>query len=250
MGLFNRVFGKKEEVYDPLDLSRVAVDMHSHLIPGIDDGSPSMDDSIVMLAKFESLGYKKVITTPHIMSDYFKNTPEIIHKGLDDLRETAAKLNLAIEIDAAAEYYYDDALMTRLMNKEKLLTFGDNYVLFEFSFHSEPSQIDKLFFEFLTQGYKPVIAHFERYAFLFGKIEKAREWREKGINIQMNLNSLSGHYGPIVQKQAEELVNNRLIDFVGTDCHRIDHLMILEQNLNKKYYSQLSQLELKNPTLL
>lgn len=250
MGLFGRVFRKKEESFEPLDLSTIAVDMHSHLIPGIDDGSPSMDDSITMLAKFESLGYKKVITTPHIMSDYFKNTPEIINKGLNELRETAQKLNLSIEIEAAAEYYYDDSLMTRLLNKEKLMTFGDNYVLFEFSFHSEPSQIDKLFFELLTQGYKPVLAHFERYAFLFGKIDKAREWREKGINIQMNFNSLSGHYGPIVQKQAEELVNNKLIDFVGTDCHRIDHLMILEENLNKKYYHLLGDLDLKNPTLL
>ncbi len=208
-----------------------------------------MDTTVVMLAKFESLGYRKLITTPHIMSDYYRNTPEIILKGLDEVRDTAAKLNLKIELEAAAEYYFDETLMGRLQRREKLLTFGDNYVLFEFSFMSEPVQVKELLFEMLTQGYKPVLAHFERYAFLFGKIDQAKEWRENGVNIQMNFNSLSGHYGPVVQKQAEALVDQNLIDFVATDFHRIDHLMILEENLNKKYYNKLQQLELKNPTL-
>lgn len=249
MGLIDRFFAKKEQVYDPLDLSLIGVDMHSHLIPGIDDGSQSMDETVVMLAKFESLGYRKLITTPHVMSDYYRNTPEIILKGLDKVRDTAAKLNLKIELEAAAEYYFDESLMGRLQRREKLMTFGDNYVLFEFSFMSEPVQVKELLFEMLTQGYKPVLAHFERYAFLFGKVDQAKEWRENGVNIQMNFNSLSGHYGPVVQKQAEALVDQNLIDFVATDCHRIDHLMILEENLNKKYYNKLQQLELKNPTL-
>lgn len=249
MGLIDRFFAKKEQVYDPLDLSLIGVDMHSHLIPGIDDGSQSMDETVVMLAKFESLGYRKLITTPHVMSDYYRNTPEIILKGLDKVRDTAAKLNLKIELEAAAEYYFDESLMGRLQRREKLMTFGDNYVLFEFSFMSEPVQVKELLFEMLTQGYKPVLAHFERYAFLFGKVDQAKAWRENGVNIQMNFNSLSGHYGPVVQKQAEALVDQNLIDFVATDCHRIDHLMILEENLNKKYYNKLQQLELKNPTL-
>jgi tyrosine-protein phosphatase YwqE len=250
MGLFGKLFGGKEEALAPFDLSVFKADMHSHLIPGIDDGSKSMDESIAMLAKFESLGYKKVITTPHIMSDYFKNTPEIILAGLENVQKTAAELNLSIEVEAAAEYYFDETLLDRLAKKEKLLTFGDNYVLFEFSFHSEPNHIEKLFFEFLTQGYKPVLAHFERYAFLFGALDKAAEWREKGINIQMNFNSLGGHYGPEVKKQAQALVDNKLIDFVATDCHRMDHLMILEESLTKPYFHKLGELELKNSELL
>ena len=249
MGIFGSLFGKREVELTPFDLSVFKADMHSHLIPGIDDGSKSMDESIAMLAKFESLGYEKVITTPHIMSDYFRNTPEIIISGLEDLRKTASELNLSIQVEAAAEYYFDETLLERLANKEKLLTFGDNYVLFEFSFHSEPSRIEKLFFELLTQGYKPVLAHFERYAFLFGALEKAAEWREKGINIQLNFNSLGGHYGPEVRKQAEALVDNKLVDFVATDCHRMDHLMILEENLTKPYFHKLGELELKNAEL-
>lgn len=248
--MFSKLFGNKKTVLPEFDLGILGVDMHSHLIPGIDDGSQSMDETIAMLAKFESFGYKKIITTPHIMSDSYRNTPEIILGGLEKIHELVKEHNLNIKVEAAAEYYFDETLLNRLQNKEKLLTFGDNYILFEFSFHSEPNQIDKLFFEFLTQGYKPVLAHFERYAFLFGSIDKAQEWREMGINIQMNFNSLSGHYGPEVKKQAESLVDRKLIDFVATDCHRMDHLMILESNLKSKYIHKLYDLPLKNSILL
>ncbi len=250
MGLISKLFKKKEEKLPPFDLSILKVDMHSHLIPGIDDGSKSMDETIALLAKFENLGYKKVITTPHIMSDFYKNTPEIILGGLEKVQKMTKELNLSIEIEAAAEYYFDETLLDKLANDEKLLTFGDNYVLFEFSFHVEPPKIETLFFELITKGYKPVLAHFERYAFLFNTPEKAKKWREKGINIQMNLNSLTGHYGPEVKKCAEALIDNGWIDFVATDCHRIEHLMLLEQNLSQPYIHKLGKLKLKNQSLM
>jgi tyrosine-protein phosphatase YwqE len=249
MGVFGKIFGRKEEVLPPLDLSFLKTDMHSHLIPGIDDGSASMDDTIVMLAKFESLGYKKVVTTPHIMSDYFRNSPETILPALDEVRNVASKMNLNIEIEAAAEYYFDETLLNKLKNKEELLSFGDKHVLFEFSFHSKPSHTEELIFEFLTQGYQPVLAHFERYAWLEGSIDLAYQLRDKGVNIQMNFGSLGGHYGPMVQKQAEALVDNNLVDFAATDCHRIDHLMILEENLTRPYFHKLKELDLKNSTI-
>lgn len=250
MGIFSRIFSKRQELLPPIDLSSIAVDMHSHLIPGIDDGSKSMDETIAMLAKFESLGYKKVITTPHIMSDYFRNTPEIILAGLDEVKKTAKELNLTIQIEGAAEYYYDESLMDRLKRKEELMTFGERYVLFEFSFHSEPSYLDELFFQLITQGYQPILAHVERYAYLFGDLERPKMWRDKGINLQLNLNSLAGHYGPEVQRQAQALVDAQLIDFVGSDCHRIEHLMTLEANRNLPYFHKLTDLKLKNSSLL
>ncbi len=250
MSLFTRMFGRKEEALPPFDLANFAVDMHSHLIPGIDDGSRSMDESIAMLAKFESLGYKKVITTPHVMSDYFRNTPETIGSGLKEVQAMAKQLNLKVEIEAAAEYYFDETLLDRLRNKEQLLTFGENFVLFEFSFHAEPNQVEQLFFEMLTQDYQPVLAHVERYAYLFGSMERIKEWRAKGINLQLNLNSLTGHYGPQVVKQARSMIDEGIVDFVGTDCHRMDHLLLLENNLSDPYIHKLGQLELKNPALL
>ncbi|MCH2230880.1 MAG: histidinol phosphatase [Crocinitomicaceae bacterium] len=249
MSFWNRIFSKNEESFPNVDLSIFQVDMHSHLIPGIDDGSKTMDHTIAMLAKFQSLGYHKVITTPHIMSDYYRNTPDIILGGLENVRAELKKLNLKIEIEAAAEYYFDDALMKKLINKEPLLTFSGKHVLFEFSFHSQPEQIDKLIFELVTQGYIPVLAHFERYVYFHGSVDKAIEYRKSGVLIQLNFNSIFGHYGPDVKKQAELLIDSGEIDFVATDCHRIEHLLILENNLNKPYLHKLSALKLKNNSL-
>ncbi len=251
MGLFGRRKERKREAtLPPFDLSILGADMHSHLIPGIDDGSKSMDQTIAMMAKFENLGYSKLITTPHIMGDFYRNTPEIILGGLDEVRKTAKKLGLKIEIGAAAEYYFDESLMSRLKSKEQLLTFGDNKVLFEFSMLSKPDQVEELLFEFFTQNYTPVLAHFERYTYFLGSVDKAREWREKGVEIQMNLNSLSGHYGPEVKKQAEMLIDAKLVDYAVSDCHRIEHLMILESNLSSSYMHKLADLNLKNRDLL
>ncbi len=249
MSFFSNLFHKKQPGLKDLDLSVFKTDIHSHLIPGIDDGAQNMDESIAMLAKFDSLGYKKVVTTPHIMSDYFKNDSNTILDGLSRLNEVKDKLNLKIEVEAAAEYYYDETLLERLNNNEKLLTFGDNYVLFEFSFHTEPPEPEKLFFELLTKGYKPVLAHFERYLFLKGNIDRVFKWREKGVNIQLNLNSLTGHYGPQIKQQARALIDAEQVDFVGTDCHRMDHLLLLEKNLKLPYLHKLALFPLKNKEL-
>jgi protein-tyrosine phosphatase len=245
MGLFSRFFKAPTE---PVDLSVLKTDMHSHLIPGIDDGSQSMDDTIAMLAKFKSLGYQKVITTPHIMSDHYRNTPEIILGGLEDVRAELKRINLDIEIEAAAEYFFDETLFAKIKERS-FLTFGENYVLVEFSFFSEPIEEDRLFFEMLTQNYRPILAHFERYAFYHGSVDAAEKFRDSGVLIQMNLNSLSGHYGPEVKKQAERLIDANLIDFVATDCHRIEHLQLLERQLNSPLFHKLMKLQFKNSQL-
>ena len=245
MGLFERLFKKK---LDPFELSDLKVDIHSHLIPGIDDGSRTMDESIAMLAKFESLGYQKVITTPHIMSEVYPNNSERILEGLEDVRENAQKLGLKISIEAAAEYYFDETLEFRVKEKN-FMTFGENYVLVEFAFHNAPMFEERLFFEMQMAGYKPVLAHFERYMYYLGSTDKAADYKEKGVCIQMNLNSLTGHYGQEVKKQAERLIDSSLIDFVGTDCHRMDHLMLLENNLSNPYIHKLMELPLRNRLL-
>lgn len=247
MAFFDRF--KRKEILEPFDLSRIAVDMHSHLIPGIDDGAKTIEQSLVMLAKFESLGYRKVITTPHVMGDVYRNTPEIIFGGLQDLQQKAKEIGLSIEIQAAAEYYFDESLVEKLKKDEKLLTFGGNCVLFEYSFHAKPDRTEELLFELKSRAYQPVLAHFERYMYYLKSPEIANELREKGVWIQVNLNSLSGHYGPEIKKQAEILVDKQWLDLVGSDCHRIEHLMLLEANLRNPYYHKLAEINLKNKFL-
>lgn len=247
MSFISNLFSKKPQLA-PFDLSLIKADMHSHLIPGIDDGSRSMDETIAMLAKFESLGYKKIITTPHVMSEVYPNTPDIILEGLKHVRDTAEALGIGLEIEAAAEYYFDDSLVEKV-KEGTVLTFGDRYVLVEFSFHTAPVYENTLFFEMQIANYKPVLAHFERYSYYHGSLDKAIELREKGVNIQVNLNSLTGHYGPEVRKQAQRLIDNGLVDFVGSDCHRIQHQLMLEEHLSDPYFHKLGSLNLKNQSL-
>ena len=248
MGLFKKIFGAQAKL-PATDLSTVKTDMHSHLIPGIDDGSKSMEETLALLRKFAELGYKKVITTPHVMSDFYKNTPEIILGGLEKVREAIQKENLQIEIEAAAEYYLDFKL-DELIKKKELLTFGDNHVLFELSFNDEPPRVKDTVFNMVTEGYKPILAHVERYPFYFNQWEKIDDFRERGVLLQLNINSLSGHYGPVVKKTAEQLINRGWIDVIGSDCHHMGHLQMLEGLRDNPYLCKVvNQENLLNRTL-
>ncbi len=222
--------------------------MHSHLIPGIDDGAPTMDHSIAMLNKFAQLGYRKVVTTPHILGEVHPNTPEIILNGLAAVQKELKALNIPIEIEAAAEYYCDESLLPKIKAKN-ILSFGQNYVLMEFGMLS-PSQYEgQALFDLQVAGYVPVLAHFERYPYYHGNFEKVEELRARHIKIQVNLGSLTGHYGPGVKKMAEELIKKGLVDFLGSDCHRMEHLLMIEKYLDAPIYDAIEKLQLLNPSL-
>ena len=241
MGFFQKLFSKEAKL-DPLDLSIIGTDMHSHLIPGIDDGSKSIEESVAMLKKFSELGYKKVITTPHIMSDFYRNTPEIINSGLSEVRKAIEENNIPIEIEAAAEYYLDFHLDELIANKN-LLTFGDNYVLFELSFTSEPRRIKETVFDLINEGYKPILAHVERYPFYIKQWDKIEDYVVRGVKLQLNINSLSGQYGPQVKKMAEELIDRDLIDVIGSDCHHMGHLELLDSMRTNPYLHKIASKE-------
>jgi tyrosine-protein phosphatase YwqE len=233
MSFFKNIF-KKQPKLAPIDLSLVKTDLHSHLIPGIDDGSKSLEESLMMLKRFSELGYQKVITTPHIMSDFYKNTPEIILNGLETVRQGIKKENINIEIEAAAEYYLDFDL-EKLIKAKNILTFGDNHALFELSFSNEPPRVKEAIFAFQTEGYKPIMAHVERYPFYFNQFDTINDFRNRGCLIQLNINSLSGQYGPQVKKMAEEMIDKDMVDVIGSDCHHIGHLDLLNSVRTNPY---------------
>lgn len=231
-GLFNRSLSK------PVDLSVLQTDFHSHLIPGIDDGVATMEDSLEVIRKFKELGYRKLITTPHVMTDYFKNDNDIITRGADKVREAIAQNNIDMQFEAAAEYYADEHLED-LIQKKDLLTFGNGYVLFELSFLMEPPNLAKLIFDMQMAGYKPILAHPERYQYWHKRWDKYQELRDKGVGLQMNMLSLTGHYSPQIKKAAQKMLDEDLVDFTGSDCHRIQHLQILEHDLTNPYFQKL-----------
>lgn len=232
MSFLKKIFGKEEKL-DPIDLSRMKVDFHSHLIPNIDDGSKSMEESIQMLKTFKKLGYQKVITTPHVMSDFYKNESATILDGRDQIRKQLKELKIDIEFEAAAEYYLDESLEDKIAQGD-ILTFGDKYVLFELPFFSEPPNLSQIIFQFQTNGYKPILAHPERYGFWYKDFEKYRELKDKGVLLQLNILSLIGHYSPETQKISEKLIKEDLISFLGSDCHNYHHLELIEIARRKK----------------
>lgn len=237
MSLFKKIFTKEPKL-PPVDLAGFGVDFHSHLIPGIDDGAPDMESSLTMLREFKALGYGKVITTPHVMCDYYKNTPEIILGGLDKVKEELVKKSIDIDVEAAAEYNVDDGLAD-LIKQKQLLTFGDNYVLFELPFMQEPPNFQSIVFDLQMAGYQPILAHPERYNYWHKTMERFDEIRAAGVLLQLNLLSLTGCYSPETKKVAEKLVENGWIDGVGTDCHRMDHLALIKDHLHLKHMHQL-----------
>ncbi|NQY66877.1 MAG: capsular biosynthesis protein [Flavobacteriales bacterium] len=247
MGFLDQIFRKKE-VFPPVDLSILGADMHSHLIPRIDDGAQNIEQSILLIKSLKSFGFKKIITTPHIMSDYYKNTPDVINKGLDEVRERLVKEGIDIEIEAAAEYYVDSEFDEKVKSKD-IMTFGEKYVLIEVSFLNEPEYLDNTIFNLQLAGYIPVLAHPERYPYWHDRFDKYHELRDKGVILQLNSNSIMGYYSPQMQSIARRMIDEDLIDFIGTDCHGERHLEALETCLVEGHLHKLLERPLLNTTL-
>lgn len=250
----NKILGKLFDklIENPLDVKselkpkiELNVDLHSHLIPGIDDGSKSMEESIALIVRLKELGYRKLIITPHTMSHRYPNTSNIIIDGLFAVREELARRKIDIVLEAASEYYLDDHFMS-LLHKKDLLTFNGNYLLFEMSYAMAPANLTGMVSRIMAAGYQPVLAHPERYMFMHKDFPKYEMLKEMGVMFQLNINSLGGYYSKEVKKIAEKLSNRGMVDFVGSDTHKMGHLERLEKMLK----SRLLQDVFENNTIL
>ncbi len=223
-------FKKKPEAPDlsaaPRDFSFLGTDIHSHLVPGIDDGSPDVETSLQMIGRLRELGYAKLITTPHIMTEFYNNTPGYIREEFAALREQSAVRFPEIELGVAAEYYLDSSFMPAVL-PQGLLSFGtEKYVLVEVSMAGWHRQFSDMVFTIQSGGFIPVLAHPERYLFE-DSTELYAEWKRKGMCFQMNLLALSGYYGKGVRMAALRLMDAGIYDFCGTDAHHARHLEAL-----------------------
>ena len=227
------------------------VDMHSHLLPGIDDGAQSIEESVELIKGMKNMGYQKLITTPHIMQDFYRNTPEIILPLLSKIKEIIKQKGIDIELEVAAEYYLDESLYKKVSSGEKLLTFGDNYFLFETSFMNPAKNMEEFCFIAQSNGYKPILAHPERYIYMHNSFEKYVQLFERGVLFQININSLTGYYSKQVKKIAQKLINKKMVSFLGTDCHNMRHLEQTEKSIALEYFQKLThQGTLLNDSLL
>lgn len=225
--------------------------MHSHLLPGIDDGAPDLETSLQLIRGMSAMGYSKLITTPHVMWDMYKNTREIILNKLELLRSAVQKEGLNIEIHAAAEYFLDDYVAGLLKNKEPLLTVSGKMVLVEFSLAQPSMSLKDILFEMQMQGYQPIIAHPERYIYMEGNKEFYDELKDIGCLFQLNLLSLTSHYGKSVSNLAQYLIKKDYYDLVGTDLHHIRHLEALSNNIISPMLEKLMKSgKIINPQLI
>lgn len=238
------IFNRKAETSGVLE-----VDMHSHLVPGIDDGSQSIEQSIEMLEQMANMGFKKVITTPHIISDIYPNTPEIITREFAKLKEELAKTEIPIEIEVAAEHYLDEFLIGAL-EKNKILSIKNKYILFETSFMLKPAIFEEFIFQAISRGLKPVLAHPERYLYFQTDWNLVMETLERGVLFQINISSLSGYYSRQAKTLAEKLIEKKHVHFLSTDAHHIDQLRKCEEAMSRKSIQTALKLPLLNSSLL
>lgn len=223
-----RLWGKKES--HAFDFGLLKTDMHSHLLPGIDDGSPDLATSVEMINGLIHLGFKKLITTPHIMQDMYPNKRDDILRGYEALKQHLETERVEVELGVAAEYFLDDNLKKLLADKEPLLTFGNNLVLVEFSMASEQYSFRELLFEMQMQNYQPVIAHPERYIYHERNKEFFEELKLAGYLFQLNILSLAGVYGKAVHELARYFIKHEYYDIAGTDLHNVHHFTHLQSS--------------------
>ena len=254
MRIFKNIFTAK--LSEPINMSVLKTDMHSHLVPGIDDGSDSLETSIELIKGMKEMGYKKLITTPHIQGEFYQNTPEIILAGLERVKRELKKqniimenlANILIEMEAAAEYLIDDKFEEKYKSGN-ILTFGKKYLLIEFSYFNEHPNLKQYLFDLQIEGYNIILAHPERYSYWFRNFRKYEEMKDRGILFQININSLASYYSGEVKHIAEKLIDEGMVDLAGTDMHNHFYLEALQKARHEKYLKKLIDSgKLKNAT--
>ena len=196
------------------------VDIHSHILPGIDDGAKNIEESLALISEMKKLGFSKIIGTPHTYTGLYDNTNDSIQNAFNNLK---GDLDVDIKLDYASEYMLNNEIIYSAKNK-KLLCLKKNYVLVEMSYLSPPTNLYEIIYELKVNGYSPILAHPERYLFYKNNFREFKSLKEKGLMFQANLLSSTGYYGKDVLRLLNKLLENNLIDFVGSDIHNINHI--------------------------
>ena len=218
------------------------VDIHSHILPGIDDGARNIEESMVLISEMKNMGFSKIIGTPHTYPGLYDNTNESIKNSYVNLIKN---LSLDIDLCYSSEYMIDKYLIKKAENKT-ILTLKEDYVLVEMSFNSEPLNLYEIIFNLNTNGYKPILAHPERYLFMQNKISDYHNLKDRGLNFQLNLLSLTGYYGKNILEFSEKLLNEGLIDFTGSDIHNMRHIKQFDQKVLIKNINRIEEIIEKN----
>ncbi len=245
--MFNFLKKKEAATIVPKSLPFV-IDIHSHILPGIDDGSPDIETSLQLIKGLYNLGIRKSIATPHIIGDMYRNTPQTIAAALETTKAACKKEGIDMQLSAAAEYMIDDYFLELLQKEEPLLTLHGNIILTEIPFSSTPENLGELTAAIIEKGYQPILAHPERYHYYQKNFERFYQLIEMGFALQVNLLSLTGYYGRQALKAAKFIFEKDLATLIGTDLHHHQHLeaitneknrLVFEAYLNNKVFNDL-----------
>ncbi|MEH3113521.1 tyrosine-protein phosphatase [Pedobacter terrae] len=229
------------------DLKWLGVDIHSHLLPGIDDGSPDVEESIALLTKLYELGIDRFICTPHIFKELYPNTPETINSALDLTKVALHKANLNVSISAAAEYMLDENFEIR----DVMMSLPNRHILVEMSYLNETPNIEQVIFNLQIKGYTVILAHPERYNFYHKDQERFHRFHDMGVLLQLNLLSVTGYYGREVKITSEYLLKNKLYRLAGTDLHHQKHYNALKYHVENGYlFDKLGKYPFENNSFL
>lgn len=233
-------FSKKNKI---TDISWLGVDIHSHILPGIDDGSPDVETSVRFVKSLTELGFDQLIATPHILKELYPNTPGSIAKAKEDLQNALDEANISTKLGAGAEYMVDQDFTL----DGNLCTLDQKHLLIEMSYLSESPGISQTIFDVEIKGYRPILAHPERYTFYFKDRSRLKRFKEKGCLLQLNLLSVVGYYGKEVKQLAELLIKEKMYDLAGTDLHHDKHLNTLTEVIQSgKLHDLIGSYNFKN----
>lgn len=244
---FLDLFKRKSKDADGENVS-MWVDFHSHLLPGIDDGCQNVEESLANIKELKQQGISRIITTPHIFNEVYPNNPEIIREKLALVKKALNENKIQMDITATAEYYLDEWFCQNYKNME-LLTIAGKYLLVETNYVERPHFLEQILFDLQTSGYRVILAHPERYNYLIYDFNLLETLHNSGVLFQCNLLSFTGYYSKQVKKAAFYLLNNELIDLVGSDIHRMRHTKAISVFKKSKDYKRLLSLKLLNNSL-
>lgn len=228
------------------DLNWLEVDLHSHLLPGLDDGAADVQTSIFLIKALHELGINKFICTPHVYQELYPNTAETIATALSQLKTALEQENIQVKLSAAAEYMVDHDFEVQ----PKLLCLADQFLLIEMSYLNETPNIEQVIFDLQIKGYKVVLAHPERYNFYHKTLHRYQRFKEMGVLFQLNLLAVTGYYGNEVKKTAEHLLAANYYDLAATDLHHDKHLeALMNYTKSGRLYQKIGQYPFKNKEL-
>jgi protein-tyrosine phosphatase len=217
------------------------VDIHSHILPGIDDGAKNIEESLTLISEMKNMGFSKIIATPHTYTGLYDNTKKTI---LDSYNLIKNKIE-DIELSYATEYMIDIDLIKKAENTE-LICLKKKYVLVEMSCTFEPNNLNEIIYKLIINDYTPIIAHPERYIYFFNNSKIYKNLKKIGCKFQMNLLSISGFYGNKILKFSEKLLNENIIDYYGSDIHNHQQLRFFDKKIKINDYAKIQEILKKN----